>query len=517
MSFGQNPRARVTCAAMPSVPGSDTRSSFITYGSSSVHPRLATVDVWILTAYLLVVLGIGIWAGRGRRDMIGFVLANKDLPWWALLGSIVATETSTATFLSVPGISYRSGGDLRFLQLAAGFLIGRCLVAIWLLPSYFRGEILSAYELLEIRFGLAAKRTASLLFLLARNLGDGLRLFLAALALEEAFGISLPLSVAVIGSVTIVYTLLGGMRSVVWNDCLQLVVYIVGGLAALVIILDRLPGGGVQLWEFAVVNEKLRWFSGAWDLSDPYTIWAGLIGGACLSLGTHGTDQMMVQRYLAARSQRDAAKALVLSGLAVFVQFTLFLGIGIALACFFHQFPPNASMESGDKVFAMFIVGHMPTGLVGLTLAAVFAAVMSTLSSSLNSSAAVAINDFGPPRIAGESSARQFRWCQAGTVVFGIVQMAIALAARHYSQSVVNDALAIAGFVGGILLGVFFVGLFAPRVGQTGVLVGMVGGAVAVLFVKFGTSAAWPWFSVVGFAVTYTLGWLSGLLRENPS
>ena len=320
------------------------------------------------------------------------------MPWWALLGSIVATETSTATFLSVPGISFNPGGDLRFLQLALGFIVGRCLVAVWLLPSYFRGEILSAYELLEIRFGVAAKRTASLLFLVARTLGDGLRLFLAALALEAAFGISLPLSVAVISGVTVVYTLFGGMRSVVWNDCLQFVVYIAGGLAALAMMVGRLPGGAGQLWEFAVANDKLRWFSGAWDLSDPYTIWAGLIGGACLSLGTHGTDQMMVQRYLAARSQRDAAKALVLSGLVVFVQFVLFLGIGVGLACFFAQFPPRVPIASGDKAFALFIVGQMPAGLVGLTLAAVFAAVMSTLASSLNSSAAVAINDFGPPR-----------------------------------------------------------------------------------------------------------------------
>jgi solute:Na+ symporter, SSS family len=483
-------------------------------GTLPVHPQIANLDMLILAGYLLAVLGIGIWAGRGRRDLIGYVLAGKDMPWWALLGSIVATETSTATFLSVPGISFQAGGDLRFLQLAVGFMIGRCLVAVWLLPSYFRGEILSAYELLEIRFGVAAKRTASLLFLVARNLSDGLRLFLAALALEAAFGISLPLSVAVIGGVTIAYTLLGGMRSVVWNDCLQLVVYVAGGLAALAIILDRLPGGSGQLWEFAVANDKLRWFRGAWDLSDPYTIWAGLIGGACLSLGTHGTDQMMVQRYLAARSQRDATKALVLSGLAVFVQFALFLGIGIALACFFQQFPPAVPIESGDKAFAMFIVGQLPSGLVGLTLAAVFAAVMSTLASSLNSSAAVAINDFGPSRQAAVTGERRVRWCQAATVAFGVIQMAVALAARYYSQSVVNDALAIAGFVGGILLGVFFVGLWAPRTGQTGVLLGMLGGAIAVLAVKLGTHLAWPWFTVVGFAVTFSLGWLTGLSRQ---
>ena len=220
----------------------------------------------------------------------------------------------------------------------------------------------------------------------------------------------------------------------------------------------------------------------------------------------------MVQRYLAARSQRDAAKALVLSGLVVFVQFALFLGIGIGLACFFQHFPPSVPIASGDQAFATFIVEQMPAGLVGLTLAAVFAAVMSTLASSLNSSAAVAVNDFGPPPGASATAEQRVRWCQAATVVFGVIQMAVALAARYYSQSVVNDALAIAGFVGGILLGVFFLGLFAPRVGQAGVLAGMLGGAIAVLAVKFGTSVAWPWFTVVGFAVTYALGWLSSVL-----
>ena len=218
---------------------------------------------------------------------------------------------------------------------------------------------------------------------------------------------------------------------------------------------------------------------------------------------------MMVQRYLAARSQRDAAKALVLSGLVVFVQFLLFLGIGVALACFFAQYPAAGTIASGDQAFAVFIVGQLPYGLVGLTLAAVFAAVMSTLASSLNSSAAVAVNDFGPPPGSAATPQQRVRWCQAATVVFGVLQVAVALAARYYSQSVVNDALAIAGFVGGLLLGVFFLGLFAPRVGQGGVLVGMLGGAIAVAAVKFGTSVAWPWFTVVGFAVTYGLGWLS--------
>jgi len=259
-----------------------------------MHP----LDIWIIGLYLLGVVLLGAWVGRGTRDLSGYFLGDRTLPWWALLGSIVATETSTATFLSVPGITYEAGGDLRFLQLAIGFILGRCLVMVFLLPAYFRGQMFTAYEVLQKRFGGATQRTASLIFLVARNLGDGLRLFLAALVLQKMLGISLPWCVIMVSAVTIVYTLLGGMRSVVWNDCIQLVIYLARGVLALVIMLDRLPEGWQQMIAFAGREGKLRVCDWRWDWSDQYTLWAGLVGGAFLSLGSHGVDQMMVQRYL---------------------------------------------------------------------------------------------------------------------------------------------------------------------------------------------------------------------------
>jgi solute:Na+ symporter, SSS family len=465
-----------------------------------MHP----LDYSIIGLYLVGVVWFGAWVGRGQHDLSSYLLGNRSLPWWALLGSIVATETSTATFLSIPGLAYQPGGDLRFLQLAMGFALGRCLVAVFLLPAFFRGQMFTAYEVLNRRFGGATQRMASLLFLVARNLGDGLRLFLAALVLDKMLNVSLPWCIVMVSAVTVAYTLLGGMRSVVWNDCIQLVIYLAGGVLALVIMLNRLPGGWQQVLEFAAEQGKLRLFDWRWDVMEAHTLWAGLVGGAFLSLGTHGTDQMMVQRYLSARRFGDAVRALLASGLVVIVQFALFLFVGIALACYFAQYPPAQAVQRVDEALAVFIVQDMPVGVAGLTLAAVFAAAMSTLSSSLNSSAAALINDFGAwwrlDRVAPE---RRVTWCRWLTVVFGVLQIGIAIGAASYSASVVNDALAIAGFTNGILLGLFALGVFARRVGQGSALIGLAFGTVVVSYAKFATPLAWPWYTVIGALATF--------------
>ena len=300
------------------------------------------------------------------------------------------------------------------------------------------------------------------------------------------------------------------MKSVVWNDCLQFVVYMVGGLAALFVILQTLPGGWQQLSNFATENNKFRMFDFSFDLKVTYTFWAGLIGGMFLTLGTHGTDQMMVQRYLSARSPSDAGRALILSGFVVLAQFALFLLIGIGLACFYNQFPPAVPFERPDKVFAAFIVDHLPVGLIGITLAAVFAAAMSTLSSSLNSSATAALNDLYLPlrKQNSEPPQNSVAISRRLTIVFGVIQIGIGIVAEHFSQSVVNDVLAIAGFTAGILLGIFCLGIFSQRVGQTAALIGMLGGLTAVSFVKFGTQVAWPWYAVVGALTTFSIGLL---------
>jgi SSS family transporter len=438
------------------------------------------------------------------------MLGDRGIPWWAILGSIVATETSTATFLSIPGIGYDS--NLSYLQLALGFVIGRVLVATVILPLYFRGQLFTAYQVLAERFGGATRWCSSVIFLVTRNLGDGLRLYLTAVVLEQLTGFSLPFSIVMIGVVTIIYTVYGGMKSVIWNDCIQLVVYLLGGLAALVVITQRLPDGLRQIQEFGFEHAKFTMFNLSFDSTQPFTLWGGILGGIFLTLGTHGTDQMMVQRFLSARSQREAGRAVMLSGLAVFAQFALFLYLGIALATFYDQFPPDQPFTKSDRVFPAFIVDQMPAGvgLVGLLLAAVFSAAMSTLSSSLNSSASSAMNDIYLPLFRNKplSDATALRTSKFITVIFGCTQMFLAHIASGWQESVIQNALSIAGFSAGLLLGVFLLALFVPRANQSAALSGLLAGLLVLLFVRLNTSIAWTWYALIGTGSTYFTGYL---------
>ena len=480
---------------------------------------ISTTDAMIVTAYLAAVVLFGVWIGRGQRNLSGYLLSSRDLPWWAILGSIVATETSTATFLSVPGIAFAASGDLRFLQLAMGFLIGRMLVALVLLPQYFRGNLFTAYEVLDKRFGGLTKQTASLLFLVTRNLGDGLRLFLAGIALQKVLGVDLPYCIVLIGIATMIYTFCGGMRAVVWSDCIQFVIYMLGGLAAGYVLLRSIDGGWEAVMQFARSNEKLKVFDFRFYANDalilftePYTFWAGILGGAILTLGTHGTDQMMVQRYLCARRQGDAARALVLSGCVVLIQFTLFLMLGVALACFYDQAYPSVVFARNDEVFATFIVDHLPVGLIGFTLAAVFAAAMSTLSSSLSSSATAAVNDFYRPLFGHQCTDEELlNTSRLLTILFGIIQIGVGIGAAYLSTSVVGNALAIAGFTAGILLGVFGLGA-TKRANQTGACLGMLAGIVTLTIIKFASPVAWPWFAIIGACTTFVVGTVASMM-----
>jgi solute:Na+ symporter, SSS family len=348
-------------------------------------------------------------------------------------------------------------------------------------------------------------------FLTARTFSDGLRLFLAALVLEKIVGWSMPSCIVIIGVATIVYTFFGGIKSVIWNDCLQFVVYMVGGILAGVVILQRMPGGVNEVISFATEHGKLTLFDFRFDFTEPFTFWAGLVGGTFLSLGTHGTDQMLVQRYLCARSQRDAARALVLSGFVVLLQFSLFLLLGVALAAFYNRFPPLSDLRQ-DEVFATFIVNELPAGvgLVGLTLAAVFAAAMSTLSSSLNSSASSAVNDLYIPLRRTPASSASLVWTSRGlTVFFGIAQIGVAIAGIYLARSVVTNVLDIASFTAGLLLGLFALGVLTQRVRQPAALIGLVVGLIVLTTVKFATSIAWPWYALIGTVTTFAAGMLA--------
>lgn len=483
---------------------------------------LSAVDGAIVALYLLAMVVIGVWVGRGQKTTADYFLGGHTLPWWAVLLSIVATETSTVTFLSIPGMSYAAGGDMRFLQITFGYVAGRFLVAWLLLPLYFRGEPFTAYEVLQRRFGKVSRRATSALFLVTRNLGDALRLYLGALVLHTAMGLNLSASIVVMGVITVAYTYLGGVKSVVWNDCVQFAIYIFGAVAALTCILSAGTGGLEAFQQFGVDAGKFRVFDFQWSLThDTMTFWAGLIGGMFLTLATHGTDQLNVQRMLTARNQSSAAWALVLSGIVVLLQFALFLAIGVALAWYGSQRPDAFPAEiAKDQVFAYYIVNYLPVGLVGLTLAAVFAAAMSTLSGSLNSSATALINDFMVPLWRQPPSAtQQLRWARIATGFFGVVQIGIALAAHWwgYNESTVNQVLKIAGFTSGPMLGLYLLGVLTT-VGEGAALGGFLAGLAVISYVAHETAVYWPWYAAIGGAATFAAGYaLSFALGGGPT
>ena len=470
---------------------------------------MSVIDLGIIVLYVVGCTLLGAWLGSGEKGLKGYFLGESNIPAWALMISIVATETSTATFLSVPGVAYK--GDFTYLQLAIGYLFGRVIVAVFLLPAYFRGQIDTAYQLLETRFGGPTRTTASVLFLITRSLADGLRLFLAAKVLQHMTGWSIGLSIVVMGTSTIVYTYLGGMKAVIWTDVIQFVIYILGALVALAILANKLPGGWNELIQTGRAANKFHMFDFSFDLTKAYTFWAGLIGGMVLNTATHGVDQLMVQRYLSARSQKQAAWSLISSGLVVFLQFALFLLIGVGLFVFYKDFPTRGPELAPDEVFADFIVRYLPVGVVGLVIAAIFSAAMSTLSSSLNSSASATVNDLYRPFTGEKDEVRLLRISKILTAVWGIVQMGFAYGATQLKDNVVNNALAIASFVTGILLGLFLLGIFTRRVGQNAAFVGMAAGIAAVSYVKYFDLVAWPWYALIGSFTVFGAGLIASL------
>lgn len=481
---------------------------------------LGWVDLLVLLVLLAVAIAIGFYSGRKNKDTESYLLGGRSLPWWAILGSIVATETSTATVLSVPGIAFGETG-MRFLQIAMGYVLGRGIVVWLILPLYFEGKLLTAYQVLETRLGKRVKLAASALFLITRNVSDGLRLFLAGLVLQELLGLRFEAAVIAMGIVTIIYTFFGGLRSVVWNDCIQFVIYMIGGIAAVFILANLIPGGWAETIAFAKETGRSVVVEPKFVLSAPFNLWAGLIGGAVLTIGTHGTDHIMVQRYLSARSQQDAGRAVFLSSFVVLIQFALFLWIGVQLACFYSQ-PEFTAPEKGDQVFAHFIVNFFPqnVGLIGLMLAAILAAAMSTLSSSLSSSVSAFLNDFYVPACKQPpSDARQLQLSRWLTVVFGVLQIGVGIWAYSLDRSVVGNALTIAGFSAGLLLGVFLLGILMHGISETAVLIGAAMGLLVLVLVSFvlldedgNSMVAWPWLALIGSTVTFTVGTIAGML-----
>ena len=419
---------------------------------------LSTLDLFLVGAYLVGVTAFGLHFRKSQHSVKDYFLAGGRLPWWAISFSIVCAETSILTLISTPGIGYTS--NLHFLQLVLGYLIARFLVSFILIPRYFAGRVQTAYQLIEQRFGGPLKVFTAGLFLLTRSIAEGIRVFAISIVLDIILDTNVFVAVVLVTLLTVVYTFAGGMAAVVWTDVLQMVLYLGGTLVALALILSDIPGGWSEVVSLAQSNgDKLSLFDFHFNFQEPYLFWAGLIGGIFLSSASHGTDQLIVQRLLAARSERESKMALIMSGVIVFLQFGLFLIVGVALFAYFHHFPPFMEFDRPDQMFPYFVVHHLPTGLVGLMVAAMLATAMSTSSAALNSLASSSIHDFYKAFIRPDADEKHYlRMSRLVTLGWGAVIIGFALGAQYFERSVLELALSVASVPYGSLLGIFLLG-----------------------------------------------------------
>jgi SSS family transporter len=475
---------------------------------------LRPLDVAVIVAYCVAVTVVGLRLAGRQKDATDYFLGHRNLPWWAIMLSIVATETSALTVISVPGLAVR--GNLTFLQLAFGYLIGRIGVAAVLLPGYFAGTQETAYQRLEHRFGPSARRVASGIFLVTRALADCVRIFATAIPLAIITNWSVPAGILAIGIVTVVYTWVGGLRAVVWVDVLQLGVYVLGGVATLIVALHL--AGGIGALQIAYDHYKLVFLDPGFSFSRTYTLWGGIIGGALLSAASHGTDHLIVQRLLAARGLSDARKALVGSGIFIIFQFALFLLVGTGL---WLAGADQAGMR-GDAIYPTFVVHHLPAGLAGLVVAGILAAAMSSHASAVNSLASATTHDFYAALTGRRDVTRLLAVGRWATLGWAAVLTAGAMAFRRQDTPVVQLALTIASLTYGGLLGTYLLG-FWSRARERDVIIAIVvsvlvmapivlGAVIPNLPLRWLPGLAWPWYVPLGTAVTIAVGVASSLI-----
>jgi len=488
----------------------------------------SSIDYLVLLAYLAGITVFGVMFRKSQRTVRDYFLGDKNTSWIVISLSIVATETSTLTLIGVPALAFANyarpeqGGNFTYLQVVLGYIVARIVISLLFIPAYFRGNLLTAYELLKNRFGVQAKNFAASLFLVMRALAEGVRVFAASLVLSAVLSSSIPglphlwlWSIVIVGVLTLVYTFEGGIAAVIWTDLIQLIIYIGGSLLAAYELVHLVPGGWSTIASEAAAAGKFQFVSFKFDLSVPFTFWAGLLGGTFLTMASHGTDQLLVQRLLTCRNQRESQKALILSGFVVFFQFALFLTIGVMLYVYYKFYPLTTKLASNDEIFPAFIVQRLPHGVSGLVIAAIFAAAMSNLSGSLNSLASSTVIDFYKPfvrpRASDEDLLKLSRWL---TAAWGFVLIGIAILARSWG-SVFVTGLTIASLVYGPMLGAFLLGVLTKRASQLGVMAGMAISLLCMLVIRieFTAAVAWTWYVLFGTIICFVTGYAVSLLR----
>ncbi len=502
--------------------------------ASKTASRLSALDLGLVVAYLIgiTLFGLRFRGGRGAngskdKSLKNYFLAGNTIPWWAIGLSIVSAETSTLTIISIPGVAF--AGDFGFLQVVFGYMVGRIVVALIFLPKYFQGELMTAYQLIDNRFGHTLHKVTALLFLLTRAAAEGVRVFAVSIVVGIAIGTRDVLSIAIISALTLLYTFEGGMAAVIWTDVVQMVIYVGGTIVAISTLGGHVPGGWTEIHRVASLAGKFHLFHFALNLTQAYTFWAGVIGGTFLTMASHGTDQLMVQRMLAAKNLRESRLALLSSGVVILMQFTLFLLIGAGLYVFYGLHP--TAFASADRIFPTFIVREMPIGIAGLMVAAILAAAMSNLSAALNSLSSTTVVDFYMHWRPAAEDRERIMISRASTVMWALVLFAIAVYSIQVGGKghVVEIGLSIASVAYGALLGVFLLGTLTKYATQTGAIIGMIVGFAlnvalwqqphAIVFSNgfMLPKVAFTWYVLIGSAVTFAVGSLASLIFRKQS
>ncbi len=458
------------------------------------------LDILVFIFYLTFCVVIGVWVGGKPSDTQSYFNSKGSVPWWAVSFSIVATETSMLTIISTPSLAYL--GSITFLQIAAGYIIGRIIVAFTILPSYFKGEQETAYTFLEHRFGNRYRKLVSVTFLITRLLADGVRLFAAAIPIKLITGFSYPESILIIAILTLAYTFYGGIKSVIWIDVLQLSVYISAGLFILYWLYPDMSPSMIQTiidgGKLNILNIPES-FSAVW--SSPYNLVASLLGGAFLAMASHGTDHMMVQRLLACGDIVQARKALIWSGIIVFLQFTLFLLVGLFLFAHYGGQPlQDLGINKPDELFPQFVIEGLPNGITGFIIAGLFAAAMSTLSSSLSALSSSTMFDLFPQLA---KRADSMKYSRIFMVLWTLVFIGFGMSFSSTENPIIEIGLSIAGFTYGGLLGAFLMGRYTT-LDTSSVTFGLFV-CVSLMFflIMFGGSYKpwWAWYTIIGVAI----------------
>jgi solute:Na+ symporter, SSS family len=477
------------------------------------------LDLATIAVYLIAITWFGAHFRKSQHNLKDYFLGGRNAPWWAIALSIVSAETSTLTVIGTPALSF--SGNFQFLQLVLGYLLARIVISALFLPQYFRGEMFTAYELMRRRFGEPIRRLTAGTFLVLRAMAEGVRVFALSIIVVIVLGTGQLVSILVIVCLTLFYTFEGGMTAVIWTDVVQMFLYVAGAVLSFWVILHQIPGG----WEHVVAAAGHKFqvfdFRFAWTpefFSRSYSFWAGLIGGCFLTTASHGTEQLMVQRLLAAKTEGQSRAALLSSWLVIFFQFALFLFIGVLL--FVHYSDARLpAPKPADSIYPGFIWNSLPPGVAGLVIAAILAAGMSNLSAALNALASTTVMDFYKPfvmrRDPAPSDAHFLGIARWATVVWGAVLFLVGLVARHVG-SVLEAGLSIASILYGSLLGVFLLGLLTKRVQQTSAMIAMIAGLALMIYIRFKTDIAFTWYVVIGTVATFSTGYVISLFLKEP-